>query len=293
MSFHAEEIHHTACTLCDGPISRVFTKEGPAGIFQIDRCRRCGFAFVNPTPSLEYIVGYYSTAGHGEGVMHRTAAEAVAAEDASPNSTLDAARVAGNLARLTAGRKALDVGCGYGFFSRALQQCGFACEALEIADRERRIASELLGFEPQASTFEDFQGGAYDAIVMSQVLEHAREPLAWLDKAYSLLIPGGVLAIALPNFGGLVTDVLGPRDPYVTPPEHLNYFTPRNLTAAARRVGFEPAEVGSLSRISPEVFSRRLGVLGRVGHLAFELASVPLDALGKGVMIQAYLRCPA
>jgi SAM-dependent methyltransferase len=281
------------CPLCGGAIVPLFTKSGPAGEFQIDRCRGCGFAFVNPTPSLDYIVEFYSTAGHGEGRTHRSAADALAAEAKSPNSTIDAARIAAKLAGMTPARRVLDIGCGYGFFSRALQGQGFACQALEIAEQERSVARELLGFEPRACTFEDFQGGPFDAAVMSQVLEHAREPLAWLDKAYSLLAPGGVLAVALPNFNALITDVLGPRDPYVTPPAHLNYFSPANLAAAARRVGFESAEVGSLSRIPAEVFNRRLGPLGAAGRTIFNFASGPLDVLGKGVMIQAYFRRPA
>ena len=64
---------------------------------------------------------------------------------------------------------------------------------------------------------------------MSQVLEHSIEPMEWLLKANSMLSKKGVLIISVPQFKGIYR-LLGLRDPYICPPEHLNFFTkkPKN-----------------------------------------------------------------
>ena len=69
---------------------------------------------------------------------------------------------------------------------------------------------------------------------MSHVLEHSLQPLDWLKHAWKLLSDDGILAIALPNFGG-VYRFLGERDPWIIPPVHLQFFTPRSLRQARPR----------------------------------------------------------
>ena len=57
----------------------------------------------------------------------------------------------------------------------------------------------------QRREFEDLteESGPFDVIVMSHVLEHSLHPLDWLKHAAKLLSPEGILAIAIPNFGGV------------------------------------------------------------------------------------------
>jgi len=62
-------------------------------------------------------------------------------------------------------------------FSRAAREAGFTVTTTEIADAERAIATETLGFEPHKFTFKALpEDETYDAIIMSQILEHARDP---------------------------------------------------------------------------------------------------------------------
>ena len=116
-------------------------------VFDIVHCSACGFAFVNPTPSFQFIMDFYSHAGHGEDSL--PSAEAVLKqENEDPNTTVDASRIVQNLKAMTSGKNFLDVGCGYGLFSLEARRHGFQVDAIEIADAERVIAKQMLGFTP-------------------------------------------------------------------------------------------------------------------------------------------------
>lgn len=134
----------------------------------------------------------------------------------------------------------------------------------------------------------------YTGIVMSQVLEHAAESRASLRKAAQLLAPGGVLGVALPNFHSLFRLLLDHKDPYVTPPAHLNYFTQESLRRMATAEGLRIVNVVTVSRLRPGIVSRRLpGALGRCGDIMVRVTQRPVfavaDCTGHGVFLNAYV----
>ena len=91
------------------------------------------------------------------------------------------------------------------------------------------VADEpLTGLDPVASSFEDFEcaPSSFSAVLMSQILEHVCDINQWIIKAHDILADDGVLAIALPNFGSVFRRVMQEKSPYITPPEHLNFFNP-------------------------------------------------------------------
>src|SRR5205814_10170100 len=88
----------------------------------------------------------------------------------------------------------------------------------------------------------------FSVIVMSQVLEHALDPLDGLGRAGELLAEDGVLAVAVPNFAGPY-QLLGSRDPFLTPPMHLNFFTPRSMRLAMESAGLRVVKLASRSEI--------------------------------------------
>ncbi|MFK7941984.1 MAG: class I SAM-dependent methyltransferase [Paracoccaceae bacterium] len=293
--FDPDEIVHAACPVCGGDPTSFAEKSG----YQVMRCRSCRFGFVTPVPDEASIIAFYTElGGHarvdepGAARDGATMADVMAREAAHPNSTVDAARLAAGLRARTGGRL-LDVGCGYGFFSKAAMEAGFDVTALELSDHERGIAAEMVpGLRLMGTSFESFTSkDSFDAVLMSQVLEHAREPRAWLSKARALVREGGVIAVALPNFSALVSDLLGARDPYLIPPAHLNYFTPNSLASLMQQTGWQPIGRTTVSRFPVSTFTKRFG--GVAGKMAYQVAraSLPvLDGLGKGTMINIYAR---
>jgi SAM-dependent methyltransferase len=290
-----------SCAICHSQVSLWRSKVTSGGTFAIDRCRACGYAFVNPRPSLEYLMQFYATSGHRHDAAEagETLESVLQSEKAFPNATIDARRMMRTIRTLLpkrdAGRDALlDVGCGYGFFSREAIAAGFEVTAIELAAAERAIAHSIAGVDPLNVSFERFDAppASYSVILMSQILEHALDVQTWLARVRELLHEGGIVAIALPNFGSLIRHVLQENDPFVTPPAHLNYFNHYNLGLLLRRCGFTVRRVQSVSRTPPGALDRRFGRLGPpVTALAASIASIAaraMDLANLGMMVNIY-----
>lgn len=291
------------CPICSGPIAPWKTKVTPQGAFPIDRCQSCKYAFVNPRPNLPYLEEFYASSGHGNEALpsEETYESALKRESDSPNSTLDARRIIRRMvellpAAIAPSPKFLDVGCGYGFFSREAVRQGFDVLPLEFASIESRIAVRVIGRESALGTFEGFEGApdTFSAILMSQILEHAADVNLWIAKANRLLSEGGVLAIALPNFGSIFRLTLQESDPYICPPAHLNFFSSRSLVDLLTRHGFDVLDVQHVSRIPPSTFEKRLAKFGKsIPRVCAGLSNLPLKLANTarlGMMLNVYAR---
>jgi SAM-dependent methyltransferase len=283
--------------VCSGGIRPWARKRSAQGDFRIDRCGSCRFAFVNPRPDKHELAAYYTRkAGDGP---HAAAEDFLRAEKHYPNAGLDAHRIVSTIARLRPpGPRFLDVGCGAGFFSREAVLHGFTVTAIEPDPAYRGVTTVLAGIEPLETTFEAFQGGSpFHCVLMSQVLEHAADVGEWVARAGELLAPSGILAVAVPNFDSLFRLVLGKRDPFVSPPEHLNFFASPSLGRLAARSGFSVVQKNWVSRLPSDVVSKRLGfpralipLLKTATGLGVALYSRLVDRIGFGTMLHVYCR---
>lgn len=283
------------CPICNSEPTKWRTKRTNDGKFEIDRCRRCNYAFVNPRPSPAELRALYEKTGHGD-VRHDPSEVILERERAAPNSSLDARRILQRIdARLPAHlpRTFLDVGCGYGFFSREAQTRGYQVTALEGATHERQIAAQLLGFEPRKAWFEEACfDEQFSVILLSQVLEHVHDVNAWIRKAHSLMNQGGVLCVALPSFDSIVRRILSEKDPLICPPVHLNFFSRRSLERLLEREGFACCTFEDVSRVPLQSIRKRLprpaGALAPALHRIMAGALGVCDHLGMGQMINAF-----
>lgn len=294
------------CPVCRSPAKAWGVKVTESGSFHIARCVSCGFAFVNNRPSYLMYTRYYEQCGHHTGThvadsgSGAASAEVLERERAVPNSTIDARRIVSRILAIggwlsvqTEHPRLLDVGCGYGFFSREAERQGFAVTSLEPAERERKIGTAIIGKEPIAARFEDYDApnGSFDAILMSQVLEHAWDPNAWLEKARRLLATGGIVAIALPSFGSVFRIVLGVGDPYICPPGHLNFFDRRAIGVLLEKHGFRARTTQCVTRVPLSSVTRRVRLARHAAPLlksCLKWAGAAVDALGVGMMINVY-----
>ena len=79
---------------------------------------------------------------------------------------------------------------------------------------------------------------AFDAVTLWAVTEHLAEPRRFLEKAHSLLTPGGLCFVLVPNLRSLAVRLLGVKYRYVYA-QHLNYFSAQTLSRLGTQVGFE------------------------------------------------------
>lgn len=291
----AHGIRLSACPVCGGVPAAWRVRTTPQGQWPIERCPDCGYAFANPRPDMEYLSAFYTETGRTDIEDARpfaTVDELWARERAFPNSSLDASRMVDTAKRLRrgSGGTSLDVGSGWGVTSHFAREAGFAPTLLEIDPSRLGVATALVGVAPVETLFEDFAGddGAYDLIVMSQVLEHAADVDAWAGKAARLLAPGGVLVVAVPNFGSIFRRLMGVGDPFIVPPEHLNFFSPAALARLLERHGLTVTARQWVSRLSPDAARRRLGPLAPLAPALLGL----IDRLRLGMYINVYALKP-
>ena len=262
--------------------------------FKLDRCCVCGTGFVNPQPSMADLKSIYAITGHGSKSLI-SFDEVMAAESEFPNSTVDAQRIINYAQKLLGSRKnltLLDIGSGYGFFSRAGMAAGFQVTAVNPASSENSIFKQLNGFEPIPHFFEevDFGAAKFDLVILSQILEHFLDPRQVLIRVNRLLNRGGVVAIAVPNIEAILIKILKSRSSFLGLPEHLTHFSFKGLEAILQRTGFASRKHLYVSRIPYNSLSNKLGLQGRARQVlnrGFRIAQwLPLkiaDWLGCGL----------
>jgi 2-polyprenyl-3-methyl-5-hydroxy-6-metoxy-1,4-benzoquinol methylase len=137
------------------------------------------------------------------------------------------------------GGRLLEIGCGNGDRLALFQSLGWQVSGLE-PDSSAALLAQAKGLDVKALALTPgvLSHGAFDAIVMSHVIEHVADPQATIEECYRLLSPNGTLVMLTPN-----TESLGHRWfvrnwLHLDPPRHLNLFNRSNLPKLCSDVGF-------------------------------------------------------
>ncbi|OVE74341.1 hypothetical protein BVX94_00595 [bacterium B17] len=287
----------TSCPACLAENTR---KWGRKNDFLILKCNSCGHGFVDPMPEPSVLAELYDEQSYGtRKVDAADASEIKRTEELYPNATLDAERMLRTAKAMLNNSELsmLDVGCGYGFSSRTAKELGMRATALEISSNGRNMTKEIAELDPVPSTFDDFTTeDKFDIILMSQVVEHVSSIDTWAKKASDVMTDNGILVMAMPNFNNIVALLLRENDPYIAPPMHVNYFTPRSATSWLNRSGFDHVTIKGVSRLGPRTVIKRLPFLpenrGLISFIRF-LQDIPFrlfGLMGFPIMLNVYAR---
>jgi 2-polyprenyl-3-methyl-5-hydroxy-6-metoxy-1,4-benzoquinol methylase len=298
-----QENRYDACVACGGSAIRYWRSKSYAystkrhtEVFHIDRCGECGTGFLNPPPDDAALASIYEYSGHGLSAP-LDAREVIERENRFPNSTLDADRMVRKAMAFSTSstRNALDVGSGYGFYTKKLQESGYRTTSLNPGKYENRVFKDICGCEPLPVYFQEFSATSqYDIVLMSQVLEHMKTPVEAVRKVSALLSPGGVFACAVPNFRSFSVIVRGTRDNgCLWVPEHVNYFTAAGLRKLVASCGLRVVFSEYITRIPCHRVCERLRLPNRdllYRALRFGLSRFDrlVDGLGYGICINLY-----
>jgi SAM-dependent methyltransferase len=147
----------------------------------------------------------------------------------------------GFLQRLRSEGSVLDVGCGLGFFLRALDPKHWDRYGVEPMPVPYRQAARSLGSERVHNgdlLAARLPSNKFDAITFWDSLEHLPNPRAVLQEAARLLRPGGIVVIGLPNFGSYQARHFGEDWFGLSLPHHLCHYTRETLTRLLETCGF-------------------------------------------------------
>ena len=249
------------------------------GLFTLVQCLTCGHVSLHPIPPPEEIPALYPTTYYTvnpesplflSGFIYETK---IRRDVERIRKFLDVSLLrsivdigGGDAARLFELRK---------FVRRDAECIGFDLR-FSAATKERAKGEQIALIDGNIETDMDrLRDSGHDLIIMSQILEHLRDPALALERLRSKLAPGGFLLLDTPHLGGL--DYVLFRRKYwggYHLPRHLNLFTKASLSATAKRLGFRIVRQGSLPSPGFWIISLRnaLGLNSlRRGSSIFEL----------------------
>ncbi len=204
---------------------------------RVMRCGDCALMFLNPQPSDQELSDIYTAEyflGHNSEEGRRKA------------SDLKRATARQYLAELTryngapSGRL-VEVGCGEGDFLCEAEAVGYEVLGVEYSAAACTTANSRLthGRVEQGELADaKLPDSHFDVCVLNDVIEHVRDPLAFLREVRRILRPGGALFIATPCLDSWSARFMKERW-MEWKPEHLTYFNRDNIQTALLKAGFE------------------------------------------------------
>ena len=243
-----ETLKDVDCDLC-GSAEKILVKTEDD--YPISRCRNCSLIYVSRIPNIEEgkVIGEYY-----EGTAAEIEASKWRYQDVSEYLVAEINKLHERKGAL------LDVGCGYGFFLLAAKRSGWQVFGTELSHIAVNYAREKQNLpEVYFSDLSDieFSVDKFDAINLTNVLEHVPSPTVILDNCASKLAAGGVLLIRVPNmdfhnlkekFSPLIRFLglgKGGELTYLAtkPPLHLIGYTSRTMEKYFAKAGLETIEV--------------------------------------------------
>ena len=140
------------------------------------------------------------------------------------------------------GGMVLDVGCGAGFFLRALDDRKWGRYGVETSVAASKLAESYIGTGHVVTgtlTESSWADSRFDLITFWSALEHTNEPRTYLQKARSLLKEGGTLVVQLPNAASYQARRFEGDWLALDAPRHRYHFTFPVLERLLSETGFE------------------------------------------------------
>ena len=276
------------CLVCNQELPERAELTGPdrqgvaPGEFEVRVCPGCGGGTTLPLVSEEALGAYYedSYGPHSRAGASGPLARATMAARLRTRlfRGLDAAVANGN-----GPRRLLDVGAGSGDLGGVLAGRGWSVTGVEPSPAACELA-RAQGVEALAGTLETvkLEPASFDAVVFHHSLEHVPDPVAALGRARELLRPGGVVAVAVPNFDSPQRRRLAADWWALDLPRHRFHFTPEALRRALDRAGLRPGWLRPTASVlgpAANAQQRRSGAMEMTG---------PRFLAGYGLAVAAY-----
>lgn len=160
-----------------------------------------------------------------------------------------------HLSPLSGGMKRLlDVGCGEGYALAFFRELGWLVKGIDFSSAgvesknpgctDALVAGDIFALlKAEMAT-----GETYDVVWLQNILEHVIDPLNLLKSLRTLVSPGGISVVTVPNDcsitqrGALANKHIDSAF-WVSPPDHLTYFDPDSLVNIASETGWECVEM--------------------------------------------------
>jgi len=282
----------TACPICAGTS---FVPKFRIGDIPIEACATCGLVLQNPQPSDRQLAEIY---GPNYFLFSEDDPVAVRQFETVKRATarLQLAQLAAYLAksgRAPRGLRLLEIGCGHGNFLLEALQAGYEVNGIDYSRHAASVANRKLGRDAvhvAPSTTGVFAARSFDVCVLADVIEHVRDPRAFVRELLPLLDQNGVMFLATPDLGSWSAKLLGRRwMEYKI--EHLYYFNIASIRRLLGEFGFTAIETGGNRKVltADYIMSHfdRYPMPGLAGAMGLARRVIPERLLRRNITIGA------
>lgn len=149
-----------------------------------------------------------------------------------------------DLLKKTNSNKILDVGCGTGRLVKYFSNHGLDAHGVDnskIALKKARQKNKFKKIILSPATKLPFKNNAFDFLCAISLIEHLSENDSeeFLKEAGRVLKKGGRLFLVTPNFATPIRHLVGPNWFAYQDPTHINFYTPKKLSALLLKIGFK------------------------------------------------------
>ncbi|MBU2541469.1 MAG: class I SAM-dependent methyltransferase [Candidatus Omnitrophica bacterium] len=239
------------CIVCG---SRNFNKTIYGGHFygnkkyDIVRCRKCGFMFLNPLPEKLTLDNIYNTDDYFDSYYVTVSGKKPYLEAMADYTEADE-KIIKIIKKYKQDGRLLDVGCAGGHFLMNARKSGFKTFGVEPNKKMAEHARVVLGLDVVCGTLEDvdYEPDYFDIIHAGDVLEHMLNIRKSLEVLKTLLKEDGILIINQPLLYNkslfdlfLKFNMLFKKNRYSNnPPAHLWEFNSTAIKKFLKNLGFE------------------------------------------------------
>jgi SAM-dependent methyltransferase len=264
------------CPLCDAAeYKKIFEIKRPElgeGIsYHIRSCKTCTFIYAEGLVTEDILLKIYNKNFYASSQQYAPIDKQgdFTAESLQFPIVINAIARTDFLQTLGAKGSLLDIGAARGYFVKAASKV-FEAEGIELSPDAAAFGNSMK-VKITAGNFltHDFGKQTFDVITLWDVLACLPQPNAAMTKISSLLKPGGLLVMTLPDGESLTARLLGSYWPMMIPPINWGFYTSDSIKKLLTAHGFTVKQISHEAKwVSIDFVIRKLFRSLHLGDLA-------------------------
>ena len=268
---YSHEFENRNCPIC-GAVD-YYSLEPFHKTYGVVKCHQCTSVYVNPCPSYDALHYYYNECKCSDmyaGLLrNRGKTGSIVLSDRATFS-IELIRK-----QLTKKKhiKILEIGCSSGAFlselkiglaeQELLNNCSLSGVDIDSSAIEKNVDRDLSLYTVSIEDFAKTTNEKFDLIIHFELVEHLRDPFAFMLSVHKLLLDDGLHHFCTPNMLGFDNVAIGynefrPLAHGIFPPMHLHSFTTQNIIHFSIRSGFKVAQLDTPGNFDVDIVANAI-----------------------------------
>ena len=199
-------------------------------------CSKCHHSFLNPVISEQILNKYYSEL---DSVYYNKIIDPAKQMKHLADRHNQVLKIISKYAKSNC--KILEIGSGYGFLLKKLQDFGFDTTGIEPSPHAFKYSSEVLNLNIIQSFLNDnsFSENEFDFILLFDVVEHIYNLSSIMGIIKKIMKPDGYVIFGTGNIDSLYAKFSGKNWFYFSFWEHVSFFSPKSVKFLANKYNLE------------------------------------------------------